>query len=608
MKKRFLPIATAISAAFLLAACSQTDVVDDLSSVKPNTDNNAVSFSTYTAKNSGMRAGTEGNMTTSTLRVPGFGVFAYYTPGIKYEDARKYTSTVHGDRADVGTPNFMYNQQVSGTGESDWTYFPLKYWPNDFSNTSVDKETDAAYGSGNNGNVSFFAYAPYVAVTNESAGEGQTGNVATVTEDDNPNGIIAMTSNTQFGDPKITYQLGSKVDLLWGTLAENYDHNVVGENNAGTVGTGAASPLTYADEIVAGKRVATDLNKQAVKGQVKFNFIHALAGIAGSTETVDPDYDEEDIPLKSGFKVTLDLDNSAAGEIPDNPKGTGGHREKFKVVGNKAVALDGTEGEDVAQYYRTIVTIRKVTITNNLDDQGDKASNSVTVNGQTYDEQLFNQAVLNLATGQWSATNGTEKGDKGETIVDHTVGGDEHNVTIELNPDIAEYAIPANTEGTDARTSYFDKTNVLDNFKVEENLVNGVVEEILKNVYKEGDVPPILLIPGQTPNFRITVEYVVRQYDDALATKYTEVVNKISKIVTFPTIKMNTRYSLIMRLGLTSVKFYAEVSKWEKNGSDTTTGPSEGPDGNEDEDAGAKVIELPANVVESTSNSTTPEP
>jgi len=61
-------------------------------------------------------------------------------------------------RAAINSDGFMNNQQVN-YNESQWTYTPTKYWPND--NASADNI--GATGSQEHSYLSFFAYAPYQA-------------------------------------------------------------------------------------------------------------------------------------------------------------------------------------------------------------------------------------------------------------------------------------------------------------------------------------------------------------------------------------------------------------------------------------------------------------
>ena len=558
MKKRFLPIATAISAAALLAACSQTDLIDD-GSVKGNgtADNNAVTFSTYTAKNGGTRAGYQGDMTNATLKEKGFGVFAYYTKGDKYGTVRNTSAT----------PNFMYNQKVHVEGytvanpnEGDFTYSPLKYWPNEY---STDDVGGGATGVTSNGNVSFFAYAPYVAVTNESKGEG-AGNEAKVTSDGTSHGIVGMTANDAKSDPKITYELGSNVDLLWGTYApKDGTGATTNSNQAGKTGkTAQNGGDAYEQDIVEGKTVAADLNKQKVDNKVEFNFIHALAGIGGSTDdTPDNPNDNE---YSCGFKVQLEIDAER-----------GGDREKFE---------DGN--------YKTIVTIESVTIKNTtVSNDGITGDIGELDEGKTTIGNLRKSAGLNLATGQWDK--GTSYGDSDNAPVDQTIGtyGDGHTDKageVSLNPKIAEFESPNN--------SYFNSltiTSVIDYFK---NTSHPGVTKDLQNVYANNNVSPLLFIPGDRPVLQVKVKYIVRTYDEALNGECSEVINEITKAVVFPKVEMNKHYTLIMHLGLTSVNFTATVAPWEKGDGNPNTVPGTGSDGGQTNVEDVE-IDLPINVV-----------
>ena len=75
-------------------------------------------------------------------------------------------------------------------------------------------------------------------------------------------------------------------------------------------------------------------------------------------------------------------------------------------------------------------------------------------------------------------------------------------------------------------SDYFAYTNAQD-----ENKDHPGVTEEAQNVFEKADQAPLMFIPksGITPTFRITVDYIVRTYDEALKTKYTEVEQIISK-------------------------------------------------------------------------------
>ena len=142
MKKNYLFGMLAL-AAMTMVGCSNDEVVNDYS------QDNAIQFGTYVGRGAESRAQV---IDTKVLGEEGFGVFAFFTENEDF-DASKHT------------PNFMYNQKVTATGwvqetvddngnvtpgyYTNWTYSPVKYWPND----RDDK-------------VSFFAYAPYATEQN----------------------------------------------------------------------------------------------------------------------------------------------------------------------------------------------------------------------------------------------------------------------------------------------------------------------------------------------------------------------------------------------------------------------------------------------------------
>lgn len=142
----------------------------------------------------------------------GFGVFAYYTNGNGSTDGAYNASS---------TPNFMYNQQVTGTDAVApvWSYTPLKYWPNEIGATAKSSHVDK---------LTFFAYAPYIAAT------------AVTTSN-----ITGFSLNSDTGDPWLTY----------------------------------SSPKTTAGYDVVYAKVV-DMAKPDIDDKVTLNFSHALASLS----------------------------------------------------------------------------------------------------------------------------------------------------------------------------------------------------------------------------------------------------------------------------------------------------------------------------------------
>ena len=213
MKKNLLFLAALGLVAFSSCTQSEDEVPARSTELVP------VQFGTYFGKTAQVKAGQSGEIGASTTLTDGFGVFAYYTDDSNFEET-------------TSTPNFMYNQKVA----KDGTYSPIKYWPNEFSNTAADG-VPSGDGTNHKGldKLTFFAYAPYAKPT------GATGET----------GITALSANTATGAPTVTWKAASDpkdcVDLMY---AE--------ENNTAST---------------------KDLTKPNITDKVKFTFKHALANI-----------------------------------------------------------------------------------------------------------------------------------------------------------------------------------------------------------------------------------------------------------------------------------------------------------------------------------------
>jgi hypothetical protein len=191
------------------------------------------------------RAGQAGEIKDAELATAGFGVFAYYTDNNDYDQ--------------YSIPNFMYNQKVTKTGTGDaakWTYEPVKYWPNEYGANATSEDCDR---------VTFFAYAPYVAVT------ANTGKVT----GDADCGIVGLSRNTAAGDPMVKYiasfDATKAVDLLWGVVGTDETSWTTKETTADATPAPAPQTLTKGFPWLNVKRAGTTTQK------VKFTFDHALA-------------------------------------------------------------------------------------------------------------------------------------------------------------------------------------------------------------------------------------------------------------------------------------------------------------------------------------------
>lgn len=237
-------------ALMLFAACSSEDAVTKDNTAQLNeTPENAIGFDAYLNRTT-TRAGKVGVLDNSKLQAAdaGFGVFAYYADGDLYTEN--------------ATPNFMYNQKVYYyTG--DWKYEPIKYWPNEFGSQAISTGVDR---------VTFFAYAPYVAV------EPTTGQLtSTYTGDETTMGITSLTRNGKSGDPYVryvgTFNHADCVDLCYGVAAEAFTSSVGSGDGANKINKG--EPYI-------------NVAKPAVGSKIYFDFKHALAML---NVNVDADVD-----------------------------------------------------------------------------------------------------------------------------------------------------------------------------------------------------------------------------------------------------------------------------------------------------------------------------
>ena len=435
MKQKFFIGSLALLA--LMASCSSSN--DDLNGGATQENNIPVTFSSYLGKTATSRAGTAGTITTdganstTSLQTEGFGLFATYT------DNAEYTAATG--------PNFMYNTKVS---TKDWTYSPLRYWPNETSTTNADGKGATSEGVDR---LSFFAYAPYVEAT------ATTGAVT-----ENTVGITALTANNVTTDPKVTYVVADdpskSVDLLWGVVP---------------AGTTKWSNVTGTDIDIAEGKPYLNLIKPNTTQKVNFNFRHALAKLG------------------------------------------------LKVVGAFDAVTGGTK--DAA----TKITVASVTI----EGKGFKKTAVLNLNNTTANEPL------------WEAVDGADD-------ITLTVSGDNLNSKIK------------------------------DSGKDEAQTVDGVTETAkdLLNSDATSAQKAFMIIPSSAADksLKVTIDYYVNTTDASLSKGYSRVENKITKTITGFAPEAGKNYTLLLSLGMTSVKVSATVSDW-------TT-----------EDGSSTQVDLPINV------------
>ena len=277
MKKKNLFGWFAMAAMLVGTGCSTDEVVNNYS------PENAIQFGTYVGRNAVSRATV---IDKNALGAQGFGVFAYYTGQTAWTGYETKTA-----------PNFMNNQWVydlnrqpstteeeSGSTETttstayNWTYSPVKYWPN-----NVDDK------------VSFFAYAPYTEIgttaleTNITAFNHEL--TAATAEGD------GATVTTNLAGPYVKFVMDDdvkdQIDLLWAAPSIDNVKNAT-ENNVTTAGSGVK-----------------------VDDKVTFNFKHALAKIGFKVQAMVDKVNEDDDDATTGNNIEEDDANDESEDIAD---------------------------------------------------------------------------------------------------------------------------------------------------------------------------------------------------------------------------------------------------------------------------------------------------
>ena len=291
MKKFFLFAALAL----LAMSCDKTEVLNVDNGL---TSDSGIKFEAYTPQTAVTKAGTPGDVTNDNIGNLGFGVFAYYTAGEKYDVNAK--------------PNFMYNQKVykESATATVWKYEPVKYWPNEYGNAAVSDEIDY---------VTFFSYAPWTEF------EPTTGAVVADNEHDQNFNIISVNKNNVSGDPIIQYVVdtdpATSVDLLWGVAASNAASNYSSINEAQAPNKIEAG-MPFKDLVKPGN---------PIEDKISFNLKHALAKVKFTIDYIADDFtpngtskvinaDETRIFVRSftidgwATQGALNLNNEKAGE------------------------------------------------------------------------------------------------------------------------------------------------------------------------------------------------------------------------------------------------------------------------------------------------------
>ncbi len=214
------------------------------------------------------------------------------------------------------------------------------------------------------------------------------------------------------------------------------------------------------------------------------------------------------------------------------------------VVKANAQTINPTNG--FGEDNGTKITISKITIASAPETEGTPAVAVTDIDGTPISyatEDLTGK--LDLYTGEFKLDGAAQNIQFSQTIANSVV---DDPATTEDESKYSELA-DCLKEPVGGITTFSDLTN------------KGVVSTAI-NVYKD-ESNPIILVPGTKPVVDITITYYVRTYDAKLGTlKCSEVPQTVFGRIKFAEIKKNTKYNIVMILGLNDVKFEAEVEDW----------------------------------------------
>lgn len=291
------------------------------------------------------------------------------------------------------------------------------------------------------------------------------------------------------------------VDLMWGYKKKNVDN------------TDPANPV-----------VTYDINDNLTRttDNVKFIFQHLLSKLGGSQEgnpgTPNP-YDDNTYKA-NGLVVK-------ASPVSD----------PTEEYGNVAL---GDFGGDKG----TKITISKIVIGSAPETDALSGQPVTDIDGNPISYATADQTgKLDLYTGEFTLDGAAQNIQFSQTITNK----------------VDDPATPED-ESTNSDSEIADCLKEPASFTAFDKLPKGVVKKAI-NVYKD-ESNPIILVPGTKPVVDITVTYFVRTYDEKLPAGYSEVPQTVFGRIKFAEIKKNTKYNIVMILGLDNVKFEAEVEDW----------------------------------------------
>ena len=303
-----------------------------------------------------------------------------------------------------------------------------------------------------------------------------------------------------------------------GATSDNVDHltffayapYVTPSDNA----TGAITGATEGITALTGNAATTDPKVTYVVAATPEKSVDLLWGVVPTGTTTWSNVSGTDVKLTEGLPYLNLIKPNTTQKVNFN------FRHALAKLGLKVVgAFDAVKGgtKDAA----TKITVASVTI----EGTGFKKTAVLNLNNTTANEPL------------WEAVDGADD-------ITLTVSGDNLNSKIK------------------------------DSGKDEAQTVDGVTEtaQDLLNSDATSAQKAFMIIPSSADNksLKVTIDYYVNTTDASLSKGYSRVENKITKTITGFAPEAGKNYTLLLSLGMTSVKVSATVSDWTTEDGSTT--------------------------------------
>ena len=179
-----------------------------------------------------------------------------------------------------------------------------------------------------------------------------------------------------------------------------------------------------------------------------------------------------------------------------------------------------------------------------------------------------------------AVTGGTKDANTKITVASVTIEGTGFKKTAVLNLNNTTANVPLWEDVKDAgdiKLTVSDanlNSNIKDSGKDEAQTAAGVTEtaQDLLNSDATSAQKAFMIIPSSAADksLKVTIDYYVNTTDASLSKGYSRVENKITKTITGFAPEAGKNYTLLLSLGMTSVKVSATVSAWDSTDNSTT--------------------------------------